>query len=91
MDIAKGLYQAPEGLDDAEAGPPVEIEIENPDAVTIGIDGMEIEIEPGEATAGDFDVNLAEFMESKELASLVTDLIGDFDKDINDQIGRAHV
>lgn len=85
MDIAKGLYQAPEGLPTENGGPPIEIEVENPDSVSIGIDGLEIQLSPEPETAEDFDANLAEFMEERELASLVTDLIGDFDKDINDR------
>ena len=51
MAIDKSLYSAPEGiealaLDEA----PIEIEIEDPEAVRIGIGGVEIEIEPGVKT-----------------------------------------
>ena len=45
MSIEKSLYQAPEGLDEHE----MEIEIENPESVTIHEDGMEIIIEIGRA------------------------------------------
>ena len=47
MAIDKALYEAPQGIDElAQGQEPIEIEIENPDAVTIGIDGMEITLEP---------------------------------------------
>ena len=61
MAIDKALYQAPEGLDALGAGQPdLEIEIENPEGVGINIDGLEIDLEPEEETADDFDANLAE-------------------------------
>ena len=83
-DMAKGLYAAPEGLPVEEA-PPIEIEVEDPESLSIGIGDVEIELRPKKETAEDFDANLAEYMEDKELAQIVTDLIGDFDKDINDR------
>jgi hypothetical protein len=83
-DMAKGLYAAPEGLPMDEA--PIEIEIEDPESVTIGIGDVEIDLEPRkEYDDEDFDANLAELMEEKDLASIVTDLIDGFDKDINDR------
>ena len=52
MAIDKALYAAPEGLDALGADQPeMEIEIEDPEAVRIGIDGMEIELEPTPETA----------------------------------------
>ena len=82
MAIDKSLYQAPQGMPaDAEGDPDIEIEIENPDAVHIGLDGMEIDIEPeGDP---DFDVNLAEEMDEGELESLGAELSGDIDNDLN--------
>ncbi len=86
----KGLYQAPQGLpgfgqsDIPAEG--LEIEIEDPEAVHIGLGGLEIDLEkkrPNEG--GDFDANLAELMDDKELASLATDLIADFEKDMSDR------
>lgn len=83
MAIEKALYQAPVGIDSlAEQEPEMEIEIVDPESVTIGIDGLEIEIEPAEETAEDFDANLAEYMNEGELAEIAGDLIGDFDNDI---------
>lgn len=82
MAIDKSLYQAPQGMPaDAEGDPDIEIEIENPDAVHIGLDGMEIDIEPeGDP---DFDANLAEEMDEGELESLGAELSGDIDNDLN--------
>ena len=82
--IDKSLYQAPTGLSDL-AGPDIEIEIEDPEAVRIGIDGIEIEIEPGEDTAEDFEANIADYMSDSELDSLGSELIDDFGKDIMDR------
>ena len=84
MPIDKALYQAPVGIDAlAEQEPEMEIEVVDPESVTIGIDGLEIEIEPTEEGEDDFDANLAEFMDEGELTSITGDLIGDFDNDIS--------
>jgi hypothetical protein len=51
MAIDKGLYAAPEGItdvEDLEDMPAIEIEIEDPESVSIGIDGIEIELEKRE-------------------------------------------
>ncbi len=85
MDIAKGLYAAPQGLPTDDMGPEIEIEIEDPESIATGLGDIEIQLGPDEPSAEDFDANLAEYMDDKELAQLVTDLVGDFDKDINDR------
>jgi len=83
MAIDKALYQLPQGIEALAAEESeIEIEIEDPESVKIGIDGMEIEIEPAEPSDEDFDANLAEYINEKELASLVGELVGDFDSDI---------
>ena len=86
MAIEKSLYAAPQGLEEIaamdEAMPPIEIEIEDPEKVTIGIDGLELEIEPGEESAEDFNANIAEHMGEDELQLLAQQLIGEFDEDI---------
>jgi len=88
MDIDKSLNQAPIGLDfdqtEMEGGesPDIEIEIEDPESVDIGIDGMEIEIDPSE-DEGDFNDNLAEDLDESVLTQLAGDLIGEFDEDIS--------
>jgi hypothetical protein len=83
MSIEKALYQAPVGLDSIVEEEPIEIEIVDPESVTIGIGGMEIEIEPAEPSAEDFDANLAEYMSEGDLTEIAGDLLGDFDDDIS--------
>jgi len=80
----KGLYQAPMGLEQEDASP-IEIDIEDPESVHIGIGGMDIDLKPQKPTAEDFDANLADFMEDRDLQALGGDLIGDFDKDQMDR------
>jgi hypothetical protein len=80
----KGLYQAPMGMEQ-EMDAPIEIEIEDPESVSIGLGDMEIDLKPRKETAEDFDANLADFMEDRELQSLGNDLIEDFDKDQMDR------
>ncbi len=63
--------------------PAIEIEIENPDAVNIGIDGVEIELMPEPQTADEFDANLAEYMDEGELQSIASELVSLVDADIN--------
>jgi len=63
--------------------PAIEIEIENPDAARIGIDGVEIELMPEPKTADSFDANLAEYMDDGELQTLASELISLVDADIN--------
>jgi len=81
--IEKSLYQAPVGIDSIPTEPDIEIEIEDPESVKIGIDGMEIEIEPAEPSDKDFDANLAEYMSEGDLTEIAGDLLGDFEDDIS--------
>jgi hypothetical protein len=83
MSIEKSLYAMPAGLEQLEAEPDIEIEIEDPESVEISMDGIEIEIGKEPMTGDDFDANLAEFMDEKELVSLAGDLIGEFEEDLN--------
>jgi hypothetical protein len=63
--------------------PALEIEIEDPESVKIGIDGVEIELMPEPETADTFDANLAEYMDEGELQTLASELIDLVDADIN--------
>jgi hypothetical protein len=87
MAIDKALSQAPMGLGAlsmVEEGPEIEIEIEDPESIEIGIDGMPImRMEEEEPSDKDFDANLAEFMSEDQLQSLASDLVSDFDDDIS--------
>jgi hypothetical protein len=87
MAIEKSLYAAPAGLEELmaqdAAGPEIEIEIEDPESVEIGIDGQPIaRIEPGE-DEDEFNANLAEDMDEQELETIAGDLIGDFEDDVS--------
>jgi len=81
----KGLYAAPLGLEEEMGMAPLEIEIEDPEGVRIGMGDIEIELTPDEETEDDFDANLADFMSDSALDSLGGELVADFDKDINDR------
>jgi hypothetical protein len=85
MAIDKALGQAPLGLmnEAAYAEPALEIEIEDPESVTIGMDGLEIVLEPEAEESDDFNENLAEKLSSSVLAQLCGDLLGDFEEDIS--------
>jgi len=82
MAIEKALYQAPVGIDE-EPAEEIEIEVVNPESMTIGVDGIEIEIEPGGIEEGEFDANLAELIPENELSSLGSDLVADVENDEN--------
>ena len=83
--IDKALYQQPMGIDAlGEQESPLEIEIVDPEEVTIGMDGMEITLTPGEDDDEEgFDDNLAEYIKSGALQSLASDLVSDIDNDKN--------
>ena len=86
MDIDKSLNQAPLGMSpmmtEMDEGPDIEIEIEDPEEVTVRAGDMEIEIDPDE-DEGDFNDNLAEDMDEGTLTELAGDLLGEFDEDIS--------
>jgi len=65
------------------AEPALEIEIEDPEGLKIGIDGVEIDLMPETQTAEEFDANLAEYMDESELQSLASELVDLVDADIN--------
>ena len=73
MAIEKALYAAPQGIDQLEEGPEIEIEI---------VDDDEMTESPEEKALEAFDANLTEDMNEGELAQIVGDLLGDFDSDI---------
>ena len=88
MAIEKSLYEAPQGLEALDQMnqdmPELEIEIEDPESVTIGLDGEEIlSMEKGDEEDDTFGDNLAEEMSESALQMLASDLLGDFDDDIS--------
>ena len=85
MSIEKSLYAAPEGIEslmpETEDDQGIEIEIVDPEEVTINMDGVEIQI--GGEDDEDFDANLVEILDESVVTGIVTDLVGDYDDDVN--------
>jgi len=85
MAIDKALNQAPLGLDEElplgqELEPAFEIEIEDPERVSIKAGGLEIEIEK-EDIDDEFNENLAEKLDEDVLTELAGDLLGEVQAD----------
>ena len=88
MAIDKAIGQAPLGISQLPEDmmgdePALEITIEDPESVEIGIDGKPLlKIEQDEEE-DDFSKNLAEEMSDSKLASLASTLIEDYDNDVS--------
>jgi hypothetical protein len=84
--MVSSLAQAPEGIDFSDIvqddTPAVEIMIEDPEGLEIGIDGIAIDLMP-EDDEPEFDANLAEFMDEGELEKLGSDLVSEVESDIS--------
>ena len=86
MDIDKALNQAPLGLSPEDLmgeEPDLEIEIEDPEEVTIRAGDMEIEIDPDAVDEDEFNENLAETLDEGQLTELAGDLLGEFEDDLS--------
>ena len=93
MAIDKALNQAPLGLDASFSGgvmpgvnttdDDIEIEIEDPEEVTIRTGGLEIEIDPDAIDEDEFNENLADTLDEGQLTELAGDLIGEFEEDVS--------
>jgi hypothetical protein len=83
MEIEKGIYAAPQG-ESLMDEPALEIEIVDPEQVTLSDGSVEIilEPEPESGNEGEFDDNLAEDMDEETLAALAQDLITAVDDDM---------
>ncbi len=83
MAVEKGLFQAPKGVEEEETGQ-LEVEIVNPDMVTLDDGSMEITIVPDAEGVGTgaFDENLAENMEDDQLSAVADELLGNIDSDL---------
>jgi hypothetical protein len=83
--IDKTLYPTASGLPDLAdmEEPDLEIEIENPDAVTLSDGSVEITLEPSKDVNDEFNRNLAEDMDDSELGALASELMEYVDSDIN--------
>lgn len=85
MSIDKAVNSAPLGimsgaLEDQE---PIEIEIENPESVAIRAGGLEIVLEEEPESPEDFDANLAEYIDGNELTSIASELLADYQSDVD--------
>jgi len=90
MAIEKSISVAPQGIDEAalEEKPTeqeLEIEIVNPDMVTLDDGSVEITLIPDDKSLDslDFDANLAEELDEDYLASLADELVGLIDADVD--------
>ena len=82
--FAKGLYSAPEGLEAlGEDESPLEIEIMNPEMVTLDDGSVEITLIPeDEESEGGFDENLADILDEGAVQEIANELLGLIDADI---------
>lgn len=78
----KSVYQSPAGIAGLEEEP-IEIEIVDPESVSISAGGMEITLEPGKEYDGDFESNLAEVLDEGVLQDIASDLCELVDADVN--------
>jgi len=80
----KAVYtDAPQGIEQlGEEQEPIEITIEDPEAVNIKGPGFEIDMEEAE-DEDEFNKNLAEEMSEDELVRLAGDLMGDYEADVS--------
>jgi len=89
MAIEKGLYAAPQGIEgellpeEGEQG--LEIEIVNPEMVTLDDGSVEITLVPGAMMDGEmsFDSNLADVLDEGDLNELSQEILGLVDADID--------
>lgn len=85
--IEKGLYTSPTGVENDVMATgddnPLEIEIADPEQVTMPDGSVEITLMPDAEDNSDFDANLAEDMDDGALSSLAEDLDGMITSDIN--------
>ena len=84
--MTPSLYAAPVGiatLDEEEGAEPLQIDIVDPESVTLSDGSMEITLVPdAEIEGGEFDENLAEKMDDGQLNSLASELMGLIDADV---------
>ena len=80
------ISPAPMGLSDLEMddAPAIEIEIEDPQGLKVGVDGVEIDLMPdtGEAGEDEFDDNLAEYIDESELGKIGSEITALIEADI---------
>ena len=85
MAIEKSLYQAPEGAPPMPEGEGLEIDIVDPEMVTLNDGSVEVTIIPEAdiAGTGEFDENIANILEENDLKILATDIVEMVDSDVD--------
>jgi hypothetical protein len=88
MAIEKGIFSPPLGMDEEmESGQEIDLDIEivDPEAVTLSDGSMEVTLIPDAEIAdmADFNANLADFMEDSDLRELSDDLVGLVEADMD--------
>ena len=81
--IDKALYQTPMGLEEMAPEEAIEIEIVDPEEVTISTGDMELTLSKDEFSGDDFDANLAAELDEGALEEMASQLSGDIDADRN--------
>ena len=83
-DVDKSLYSLPTSVEEeAVDEQAIEIEIEDPESVTITAGDTEITIDPDAEIDDAFNNNLAEELDDQILDELSSDLLGEFEGDVN--------
>ena len=81
MAIDKALYQAPQGItQDQQNTDAIEVEIEDPESVHIGMGDLSIDIEPA-IDEEEFNKNLAEDLNDSILTTIASELTADYEDD----------
>jgi hypothetical protein len=87
MNMVPGIGGAPTGLDlqdeEIDDSPALEIEIDNPEGLKIGMGGVEIDLMPDEGHEAEFGANLAEHMSEGELQKIAGDIVELVEADIS--------
>jgi hypothetical protein len=83
MAVEKAMYEAPVGIDSEEAmEPALEIEIVDPEEVSVSIDGMEIFEFDADDDGLDHNANIAELLEEQALNLISDELLEAYETDL---------
>ena len=88
MAIERGLYELPEGMDEAvEVETVVEMDVMSDGPVVVELEDGSVEItfgeEAGDVDSAPFDANLAEYLDDQDLTKIANDLVGSVETDVN--------
>ena len=88
MAIERGLYELPEGMDEAvEVDTVVEMDVMSDGPVVVELEDGSVEItfgeEAGDVDSAPFDANLAEYLDGQALTKIANDLVNSVETDVN--------